>query len=338
MAIFDLTLQGPLHQGEFVGISRESVLEWIPSDTLFAAILVAWISQGENPETILDGFFRNAPPFLLTSAFPRAGKIRFYPAPPRLPARLLEGGQSAKTLKKIRWLSKDVLDSLVKGEPVKLNSENFLHGGSIWLTAQERQQVEPLLSKGEDGKPYLWRYQVVPRVTVDRGSNASNLFHIGQVSFGQDCGLWCAIDKPTDAIRQAFTYLSDIGLGGLRSTGHGWFHYTEIAEDVPLVADGWGLSLSRYAPQSLDEITAGLQSSESAYKFVLVGGWCQDENGHPWRRRNVRLVAEGALLPGCVKGGLVDVRPLSVPQFMNRPVYRYAIPYLIPAGKLVEAS
>lgn len=337
MAIFDLTLKGPIHQGEFVGINREAALEWVPADTLFAALVATWASQGENVAAMLEGFLQGKPPFLLTSAFPRAGAVRFYPAPPRLPSRLLSKGRDAKPFKKIRWLSQGVLDALVRGDTPDMSEENFLHGGSIWLNNVELKALGRLLQTGDDNKQTLWRLQVVPHVTVDRESNASNLFHTGRVSFGEGCGLWFAINQPNDKIRQALTYLSDAGLGGLRSTGHGAFTFTETNETLNQVSDGWGLCLSRYAPQTLDDITNGLQSAESAYKFAFVGGWCHDDDGHPWRRRNVRLIAEGALLPANVNGGLVDLRPIDVPQFKYRPVYRYGLPYLISAGQLVEA-
>ncbi len=334
MAIFDLTLKSPLHQGEFVGINREAALEWVPSDTLFAALVATWASQGEELETLLEGFRSGKPPFRITSAFPRAGLVRFYPVPPRLPVRLFDGGQDAKALKKIRWISQGILDSLVSGgAPAR---EHTLHGGSIWLTSNEKQEVAPLLRTGDDGKSRLWHSQIVPHVTIDRSTSASNLFHTGRVSFGENCGLWFAVDNPPESLRIALTLLSDSGLGGLRSTGHGAFTFTEYAQAIPIAQDGWGLCLSRYAPQTLQDVTDGLQSPQSTYKLISVGGWCQDDSGHAWRRRSVRLISEGALLPVTVTGGLVDVRPLDVPQFNNRPVYRYAFPYLIPAGNLAE--
>ena len=103
MAIFNLTLKGPIHQGEFVGINREAALDWVPSDTLFAALVATWASHGEPVKQLLEDFVSGAPPFRLTSAFPRAGAVRFYPAPARYPARLYASGMAAKTLKKVHW-------------------------------------------------------------------------------------------------------------------------------------------------------------------------------------------------------------------------------------------
>jgi CRISPR-associated protein Csm4 len=341
MAIFELTARGPLHQGEFVGINREAALDWIPSDSLFAAIVAAWARRGLNVSERLAGFQPGQkPPFGITSAFPRAGAVRFYPAPPRLPKHsgLVGEGQSGKAAKKIRWLSQGVLEALIAGQTPDASDDNFLHGKTTWLTDSERQSISSLFEKDESGKASLWRKQIVPHVAVDRASNASNLFHTGRVTFGRDCGLWFAARGHADGVREALGYLADAGLGGLRSTGHGAFTLEERADDLP-EANEWGLTLSRYAPQTDDEIR-GLQNPDSAYKLVTVGGWCEDDDGHPWRRRAVRLIAEGALLPATARGALVDVRPKKIEEWRDplRPVYRSGLAFMIPAGKLVEAT
>ena len=340
MAIFDLTVPGALHQGEFVGINREAALDWIPSDSLFAAIVTAWARQGAEVTTRLAGFVKdNDPPFILTSALPRAGAMRFYPTPSRLPQALFERGLTAKWVKKIRWLSEGVFQTLVKGQMPEHADGNFLHGKTLWLTSAEYDRIKQLLVADDEGRLGLWRKQIVPHVTVDRVSNASNLFHTGRVTFARDCGLWFAVRGQADWVREALGYLQDAGLGGLRSTGHGAFEFKETADDLPGVKDGFGLSLSRYAPQTEAEI-GGLQVEHSAYKLVTVGGWCEDDEGHPWRRRAVRLVAEGALLPAGARGRLVDVRPEKPEAWKGpmRPVYRSGLAFLTPAGKLVEAA
>jgi CRISPR-associated protein Csm4 len=340
MPIFDLTLRGPFYLGEFVGINREATLDWVPSDTLFAAMVTIWVQQGVDVSGRLAKFDQGSLPLLLTSAFPRAGEVRFYPAPPRKPQRLFDV-LSPKALKKIAWLSQGVLDQLVRRDSVLEHdaARNFLHGGSIWLTSKERDAIDPLLSLDDEGRLSLWRKQIVPHVTIDRVDNAPNLFHTGRVTFGPGCGLWFGVRGETDWVRAALRSLADEGLGGLRSTGHGAFTFTEVSSDLPLVkGDQWGLCLSRYAPQTETEITQGIQQPQSTYQIVTVGGWCQDDAGHYWRRRSVRMLAEGAILPASARGGLVDVRPLKPEDWLGpqRPVYRSGLAFLIPAGDLAE--
>jgi len=341
MTIIHLNLGGPLHQGEFTGINREKALDWVPSDSLFAALVQTWADQGEDVAQRLSAFEakEGAPPFLLTSAFPFAGGVRFYPCPPLLPPHLsCFSDNQQKKAKKIRWLSEKVLHLLISGQDPSEDSA-FLHKGSLWISASEKSELEKVIQKDDSGALKLWNFQIVPHVVVDRVSNASNLFHTGRVVFAPPCGIWFGVRGSVDWVLEALPHLEDSGLGGMRSSGHGAFTYRKVEQNLPEPDGGYGLLLSRYAPAELDEISIGLQAERSAYQMVTVGGWCQDYQGHPWRRRAVRLVAEGALLPvNVVQGKLVDVRPQNV-QPWNGPqaIYRYGFAFMIPGGKLVEA-
>ncbi len=343
MPIFDLNLRGPLHQGQFVGINREAVLEWVPADTLLAALITIWAGQGADIAGRLAGDAAGSAPLRLSSALPRAGAVRFYPAPPRLPGHsgLFAPGGSGKLAKKVRWLSQGVLDALRTGQTPAVTDDCFLHERSLWLTPAERQAVAGLLTVDDEGHFRLWKRQVVPHVAIDRLNNAPNLFHTGRVTFAPGAGLWFAVRGRVEWVREALPDLADSGLGGLRSTGHGAFDWMEAqTPDLAEPATGWGLCLSRYAPADAAEMLAALQAPESAYRFTTVGGWCEDDEGHPWRRRSVRLLAEGALLPAGTRGQLVDVRPLKPEDWLGpqRPVYRSGLAFLVAAGQLAEAA
>ena len=115
VTIFDLTVKNALHLGEFTGVNRDKALDWVPSDSLFAAIVEAWAQLKVDVTDRLKGFFdqETDPPLRLTSAFPRAGDVRFYPAPPVLPSGMaVFQGASYKKAKKVRWLSQQVLDAV----------------------------------------------------------------------------------------------------------------------------------------------------------------------------------------------------------------------------------
>lgn len=336
MPIYLLTLRGPLHIGEAVGIEREAVMDWLPSDSLWSALVSAWQATGADVNARVEAFQANAPPFRLTSAFPWSGGIRFYPAPILNSAHC---GLEGKDAKRVRWLSERVFEQLQRGAKPDPSAENRLHGGAVWLTAEERASAASKFT-GDDGAIRLWSKFVVPRVTVDRASNASNLFHAGRVSFPADGGLWFAAHGPqTDWIDAALAYLADAGLGGLRNYGHGAFTVERREEDLAVVEAGAGLTLARYAPAGESELRATLPKPGAAYRFVTVGGWCKDDAGKAWRRRSVRMLTEGAIIPEAAeaRGALVDVRPQAVPAFTQRAVYRYGLPFFVPAGKfLVE--
>lgn len=217
--------------------------------------------------------------------------------------------------------------------------QNWLHDGTVWITASERAGI-PTDALDEDGEPRLWQSSVVPRVAIDRVQSASHLFHAGRVSFAPGGGLWFAARGPgAHWVSEALYLLADSGLGGLRNNGHGAFAFHEIDEDLPAPPPtAAGLCLSRYAPSGQEQIRATLQQEGAAYRLVSVGGWCTDAFAKPWRRRVVRMVAEGALFPNvsAARGQLVDVRPAGVPEFEDRPVYRFGLPFFVPAGRLAE--
>lgn len=329
MSVFDLTFRDPLHLGVFRGNQREDVLEWIPSDSFFAALVTAWLRQGQPVEDRI----QSDPSLLVTSLFPRAENIRFYPAPPFVPDFARPADVSAKSLKRIRWLSQGVFDQLRRGEAPSADSSVLLHGHTVWVTPLEADELAPLIQAGR-----LWNTQVVPHVTVDRASSASNLFHTGRLVFAQGCGLWFGARNHVEWVREALPFLADAGLGGMRSTGHGAFEWEENLSELPPPDNGWGICLSRYAPASVDETHLALQNDRSAYKLTTVGGWCQDGSGHPWRRRTVRLVEEGALLPDQTKGALVDVRPEDIEGWVGNlhPIIRSGLAFMVPAGAIGE--
>jgi CRISPR-associated protein Csm4 len=334
-SIYHLNLRGALHLGDFIGVNREKTLEWIPSDSLFAALVEAWVQSGADLQHRLDAFRNGSPPFRLTSAFPRAADVRFYPAPPVLPHnKKALAGDSYKKAKKIRWLSQGVFDALVAGsDPGGV----FLQGGSIWVTEAEETALKQSVGVDKDGELTFWAGQIVPHVTVDRLSSASNLFYTGRVVFAQHCGLWFGVRGETTWIDEALTSLQDTGLGGLRSTGHGAFTFEKANANLPDCAEEFSLLLSRYIPASEKETQEVLQAEKSLYQFVTVGGWYKDANGHPWRRRSARMVAEGALLPASANGMLLNVRPQDAAVHPEPPaVYRYGLAFLVPAGKLAE--
>ncbi len=333
MPIYHLELRGALHVGEAVSVDRETVLEWLPSDSLFSALVTAWASNGDDVEGRLNLFEHGESPFRITSAFPYVHKVRFFPAPAALPESL---GLIGKDAKRVKWLSNAVFEQLRTGN---CSTKESLHSGTVWVTPDEH---ECLTAKylNDEGQVRLWQTFVVPRVTVDRVTNASNLFHAGRVSFAKGDGLWFASrGAQTEWITDALARLADTGLGGLRNYGHGAFKFEQKDDPFPdSPTSGAGISLSRYAPRDADEIRATLKADGAGYRLVTVGGWCNDDAGHAWRRRSVRMLAEGAILldVSSARGNLVRVQPDNVPEFQTRKVYRYGIPFFVSAGKFAE--
>lgn len=324
MIAIDLYPRGPLHVGG-LGVGREKTLMYVPSDTLYAALVTAWVAQGDP------GPF-DPPPLRLTSAFPRVGTLRLYPRPlVRLNIERQQRDALGKILTKLAWCSERIFALLVQGAEISslADTKNFV--GGAWFHPEELQELP---------EAPFWKEQIVPHVTIDRLDNAPNLFHSGRVAFGLECGLWFGVeylapDAPQH-LEKALAHLVDAGIGGLRSTGHGGFTFK--SNDLPLPAlehPGYGITLSRYLPADPTEIAAALKAQHAAFKLTRVGGWCQDDAGHPWRRKQVQLVREGSVLgwDGAPLGHIANVRPDDVGQFGDRPVLRYGLAFLVPVAQ-----
>lgn len=318
MAIITLAPKGNFHIGEPVGIERQRVLGHIPSDTLFAALATAWAERGEIGAKL--ALFQNgSPPFLLTSAFPCLYErlddqalrpvLRFFPRPVvKIHADQEVKDRVGKRLKQATWVSETLFWRLCKGEDVSNACQNELFGpGGFWVTAEEAK----VLYKDAEGhlKP-LWKQWDVPRVTLDRQTNAGTLYHIGRVTLRENVGLWFAVRGDMATIREALDMLADGGIGGLRSTGHGAFTWASTEGDLSDPGNsGYVVTLARYAPRDENEVSNALQTPHTAYKLDTIGGWCVDDHHHAWRRRSVHMIAEGGVLGAKAVGQLVDVTP-----------------------------
>jgi CRISPR-associated protein Csm4 len=349
------------------GVNLEERAVCLPSDTLFAALVHAFRRMGGEPEAFIAPFPRAdgpdgaRPPFTLTSAFPYAGGVRFFPLPVGLGRFFKADTLKArrKAIRRVRFLSEALLRRLLAGE--KLDGWLFpedarvdpttgvaLQGGALWLELSEHDQLPATL---QETPPRALRQRRiyapgrVPRVTVDRVSSASEIFHAGRMSFAPGCGLWFGVhwlkpEQPVggngwsyrEALARVLAMLQDEGVGGERSTGYGAFDLQE--GKAPLTLDdpapgGLALLLSRYHPRN-EELPAALSDGGTAYELSPVGGWLQSWDGAAQRRKRLWLVSEGSLVravgPG-PWGDIVDVRPEykdPAPAFPH-PVWRYGL-------------
>lgn len=320
---YRLNLKSPLHVGE-MGVGQEETLDYIPSDTLFGALVVTWREMGRTDLLdALPGWAERGAALLLTSAFPYLGETLFYPRP-RLFVQPADGG---KAYKKVRWISASIFHKLV-AEPTqqqvsKLWSSEHLLAGEVWVDAAEMT--------GETAKvEQLWETVRVPKVAVDRNSNASALFHVGRVHFHAQAGLWFAVageDAWLDAVEEALHLLADSGIGGQRSRGNGRFELQRLADaDAPVAAShtsDYQLLLSRLAPTA-DQMGA-LRADQSSYHLVTVGGWANTPGENPLIRKRVRMLEEGSIVAAGRLGQLVNVNPNR--NIVEHPIYRYGYGY-----------
>jgi CRISPR-associated protein Csm4 len=314
------------------GLGQEETGSWMTSDSLFAA-LSASLAASEGPDALAGWmrlFSNGTPALVLSSVFPRAGAVRFFPTPLRYGRTGAEGSIPAKTIKKIRFVSETIFRAVLSGTNLVelFDGGRLLQGGQVLISAGEVSSL-PAGLKSPDA--VIYKIDRRPRVAIARITSESNLYHTGQVTFSEGCGLWFAVrwlnPEPDQRTRfaQMLTILGDAGLGGERSSGFGGAEFQNTgALDLPDPSGGPWVTLSRYLPAA-DE-TGALLSENAAYALEAVGGWIQSPGMKSERRRSINMLVEGSVLGRLdkpVPGQLVDVQPdYAGTQPVGHPVWR----------------
>lgn len=353
-----------LHIGR-QGIEQEQTLCAAPADTLFSALLVAAMEGGCPPEVWGDAFgSAERAPFWLGSSFPYAGGVRFYPRPQVDLTAFGAPADQVKDLGRITHVSRGIWEQFVQGRPLGRHFPSDQNGGegvsvqngTLWLTRDEvsqlpvwmRQLGGPAVGRARPLRALkhldVWKEDQMPRVTVDRLRQSSEIYYTGRVAYAPECGLWFPVawrDAASPAceglswrslFERALGLLADAGLGGDRSAGLGGFTWRAGATETwPQARPGAPMvTLSRYHP-GLDELPAALQGDHIRYRLVSVAGYLSSPGRTALRRRRLWLIGEGSVLTATNPAGmgdLTDVRPVN--SGIPHPVWRYGLAFPVP--------
>jgi len=349
------------------GIGLEEAGETLPSDSLFAALVAQAAMLGtaapgaDGAPAFARPFVDGAPPFTLSSLFPRLGALPLLPRP-LLKLKVAEALRDTigKGFKKLRYLSPALFATVCTGQEIS-KPPIIMQAGKVWISQAELAELAALKSWARSARDEteqawqqrlsatpLWSIDSLPRVTVDRASSASAYYEVGRVTYAPEAGLALLVRFTDAASREGFerllTLLAESGLGGRRSSGYGafsWQRGPELALDLG-AAGTRAVLLSRYLPAG-DQELAALRSERSAYHLVRVGGWVYSLGRPSQRRQRVMMVAEGAVLDAGAApahGRVADVRPVYSPARphpqlgsgpgTDHPVYRSGLALTVP--------
>lgn len=346
--VYRLEVKSPLHLGER-GIGIEETRESFPSDSLFAALVSALreIASQREFHRFLETFLAETsdgaqPPFLLSSAFPYAAHTLFFPRP--MTMSRIKGPKEWKW-KRIRFVSQRILGPFLRGEALdgEMRQENLVQARTAWVTREELGK----LPMGKTERNSFWEVDRVPRVTTDRITNRSVIYHCGRLYFRQGCGLFFLVHWQDESFRglleAALTFLGEAGIGGERSAGHGQFALQgpETIDALPIREDSRSfLTLSRYH-STLRDLQAGVLGQGASYRITTTRGWVYSPDGRAHERRTLRLLEEGSIFPGTANalyGDIVDVAPVDEAgeRVFPHPVYRYGLAF--PLGVREEGN
>jgi CRISPR-associated protein Csm4 len=370
MKLFKLTPRTAFHFGQrSVGVEGTQV--FCHADTLFSALCLTLRELEPDGRTALTGLLEQfprqghptgPPPFRLSSAFPYAGDVLFFPKP-LVPGKLglTTAHEHGKTLKEVQFVSQSIFTAWLNNEALDgyLKDENLLHDGDLWVTPAEREALEVFRDKGT-GNIQLWKVDTVPRVTVDRVTSRSAVYQAGQVRYRRvklkngelRSGLWVLVGwldegrdrAQIDWLAKLFTVLGDSGMGGERSAGYGQFDLEGPTDFAGFSILGLGerwLTLAPYHPCPDEVGDGGVLGEGCSYTLLLRRGWVASPEGMSLRRPLVRVLGEGSVLhhPAARAresyGDLADATPAVMEPAeggTGHKVWRYGIAFPVPVG------
>jgi CRISPR-associated protein Csm4 len=274
-------------------IDLQGLADGLHSDTLFSALCHAlaelygsdWLEQWLQT-------YQTKPPLLMSSAFPFYQDQFYLPRPFLAAPEHSEGEQNAKLLTNLRWLSPHSLWQWLRGQG--------LDPQQLQMDKENTEKLEQVFT--------------MPRVSLDRVSNASNIFYCTQQSFIPQSGLYCILrmadEHEITLLQSAFAYLGECGLGSERNNGYGRFapEWMEPNAEFKRLLTNKGeryYLLGLYHPG-----TAAIELQNTGYGLIHRRGWFYSiSSGKQYKRRSVWMFQEGSVLRQEPAGCLVDVTP-----------------------------
>jgi CRISPR-associated protein Csm4 len=324
--VYRLKFKTQLHLGRATGAAQtgslglEKTETYISADTLFSAICQMWttfydtasLTDFLNPYTAENGSL----PFTLTSAFPYANNVYLFPKP-------LIFKSTSKKSKRVQFVSRSLFENIITGNlPTfdEKDEKNVITGEKVWVNSEEKKQ----LKKAMNEKLNVWETTTRPRVSIDRQTEESSIWHVETVQFNECCGLWFAVNYDSDETKQKIEtllrVLGDNGIGGERNAGYGLFDFDEVALEIPTAEDSTQfVTLSPICPKSSEQLEH-LLKGDIAYNLNPLTGWV-GSHGTYKRRKQINMFTEGSVLNASDEsiGRLVDLKPDN----WTHPVYRY---------------
>lgn len=133
--------------------------------------------------------------------------------------KIFSKGLHGSTFKNLEFVSETIFRDIIEGSKIGgfLKEDYLIQDNRVLVTDEERESFNK----------NIWRIREVPRVVVDRKTNASKIYHFGETVYSKDSGLYFLIDFKTNdfkkEIKSALYLLGDEGIGGDRTYGKGLF-------------------------------------------------------------------------------------------------------------------
>lgn len=300
------------------------------SDTLKSALFACDVElQGKADMGFWDSF-------LLSSAFPYCGEIRFLPKPmlqlQEFDKDELEDNMLGKTFKKIHYLDSEIWLDAVTNRTLKIRKKWLSTDGSFcskhdYFFSTEYRTGEN--EKGERREKKIVVSEVQSRVSVPRfGSRDPEPFELDRLFFAKDSGLYCMMEitdeKYRNRIHNAWQLLSENGIGTDRTYGNGHFLLSFGNMSFKAVEKPNGrINLSLFCPTKFE--IEQIDLSASSYRVIKRGGRIASPSNESNRylfKRSVYMMDNASVFKTThnLLGTTHDLRPNETQ--VEHPIYR----------------
>jgi CRISPR type III-A-associated RAMP protein Csm4 len=295
--------RSPLHFG-VSGIGLEEAGTVMHSDSVASALIAATARAGASVDRLVDAVVSER--LVVSGLFPWSGATLHVPRPLCPPMWTTKAAQTMR--KPLRRLSTIPLDMYAR-----------------WYVdscAVDEVEIEAAVRAMDAAKAIVG---LRAHVALDRNSAGSNLYFVGSAQFRPDTGLWCLAsardEVATNALVDAVAALESYGLGGRRAAGYGRVEIErddapqEIAEMLASPLEP-ALLLTTFIPAAGDDL--GALASRGRFRIREMRGWIDGDGVPPRRRREIRGLAAGSIVPTLPRGRVVEVGPDDFPHRVLR--------------------
>ena len=299
--------------------SLEETDKIIHSDTLFSAIINVYSKVFDDVDNFIELFDNGA--IKISSAFPMLSNnkksIFFFPKP----ELNYYTDNNIKAEKKIKFISAELFNSIKNSGFQQFSfKENATIIGSEFAVSKSEINLDLETSS-------FIKEVVTPKTMARYEIQENNFYHetniqlfpisINEEKYFPNFYFLYELNCNEEQKKRFLTcvrLLADEGIGGERSTGKG--HFEKIIEskiDIESANNQNQLLLSLFNPQNQEEF-----DSIERYEIIVRGGGSvsfdsNDDNVEeeikPYRKKQVRMIAEGAIIKDKIEGRLVDVSP-----------------------------
>jgi len=320
--LFKLKFNGSTHFGE-TGIDLENVSERINSDTLFSALINAYKEMdGLDNVSKFIALFKNNPPFIISSLYLYTRNHFFLPKPlydNHIGSNLRR--EFGKELKKLKWLN---IDGFIKWQRSEINAKDI----------EEMIEIQNIYKEA-------FITDIRPRVTIDRNTEQSTLYHSGYLYFKEEAGLYGFVSFNDNSyiglFKELLQFLGTLGLGGERTYGCGTFeviYFEKVSDSFMKILyenQNFYILLSLYHPSKAE--ISFLKDNALSYDFIRKRGWITSGRySLPFKRKSLGFFTEGSVFKDRPIGALVDVTPDNLIHVLPHKIYRYGLAFTAPLG------